>query len=164
MSHHEAEIGIHSADEGFDRDEVKAGRIGIFAAAMIVVLLAILVWAQAYYEHSREQELYEKVYAPVGEDLLNLHAKEDSQLHSYGYINKDKGQVRLPIERAMDLMQKEYADGGKVYYSTQPGPVKPPEPAGVAPAPGTPAMPGAPAPGTQGAPAPSKPNAVGKAN
>jgi hypothetical protein len=43
-----------------------------------------------------------QVNAP--EDLRKMRAQEDSTLESYGWINKQDGIVRIPIDRAMDLL------------------------------------------------------------
>ncbi len=150
MSHDADFIALPKDGAGFDREEPSATTIGLLALASVLALVLVFVVVQIYYQHSRDQQIEEKVLLPVSEDLLDLRAREDSSLHSYGYINKEKGEIRVPIERAMDLITKEYAEG-KVRYSTKPTPVKPPEPVG------------GPAPGTTGAPAPSTPNAVGKA-
>jgi hypothetical protein len=46
-----------------------------------------------------------QVSAPV--DLLAFRAREDAELHSYGWINRTSGVVRIPIERAMELVLSE---------------------------------------------------------
>ena len=71
----------------------------------------------------REQQIYVKELEPVAEDLRNLRAKEDGQLHSYQYIDRARGTVRIPIERAMELLEEEYAEG-RLSYPTKPAPVK----------------------------------------
>ncbi len=38
-----------------------------------------------------------------GQDLLELHAKEQAALTNYRWINKDQGVVGLPIARAIEL-------------------------------------------------------------
>jgi hypothetical protein len=40
-------------------------------------------------------------------DLLQLQAREEAILTSYGWINQDAGIVRIPIDRAMALMAEE---------------------------------------------------------
>lgn len=40
-------------------------------------------------------------------DLLELQAREEALLTSYGWINQDAGIVRIPIDRAMALMAEE---------------------------------------------------------
>jgi len=37
-------------------------------------------------------------------DLGAFQAAEEAKLHSYGWIDKSNGVVRIPIERAMDLV------------------------------------------------------------
>jgi len=51
-----------------------------------------------------------------------LHAAEDAQLKSYGWVDRPSGVVRIPIARAMELLLERGVPGGK------------PMPAGTAPA------------------------------
>ena len=37
-------------------------------------------------------------------DLVAFRAREDAELNGYGWINRTSGVVRIPIERAMDLI------------------------------------------------------------
>jgi hypothetical protein len=37
-------------------------------------------------------------------DLAKLRAAEDADLNSYGWVNRDSGTVRIPIDRAMQLL------------------------------------------------------------
>ncbi len=37
-------------------------------------------------------------------DLEQLQTAEEGQLHSYGWVDKPAGVIRIPIERAMDLV------------------------------------------------------------
>ncbi len=41
------------------------------------------------------------------QDLQAFRARESAELESYGWINRTSGIVRIPIERAMDLVLKE---------------------------------------------------------
>lgn len=40
--------------------------------------------------------------------LLELRARQDQQLGSYGWVDEKAGTVRLPIDRAMDLVVSQY--------------------------------------------------------
>lgn len=40
-------------------------------------------------------------------DLKQFRAGEDEVLHSYGWVDAAKGVVRIPVERAMELVAKE---------------------------------------------------------
>lgn len=42
-----------------------------------------------------------------GEDLKRLRAAEDALLNSYGWIDRDKGLVHIPIGRAIDILAQK---------------------------------------------------------
>lgn len=123
---------IHTADEGYDRGEPKSGLIALIGGAIVAVVVVVIFAVQFYYERVKEQQLYEKVMAPIAGDLVDLRTLEDRLLHSYGYVDREAGKVRIPIERAMELLAQEAADN-RLPYSTRPTPVKPPEPPPGAP-------------------------------
>ena len=37
-------------------------------------------------------------------DLAAMHAREDSVMYSYGWVDRENGIVRIPIYRAMDIL------------------------------------------------------------
>lgn len=118
--------GVAVPQEGFDREEPNAGAIALLGVGVIVVLVAVVIGLQLYYDTLKEEQVYVKVLAPESEDLRNLRAREDTELHSYGYIDREQGTVRLTIDRAMELLVAEAA-AGKLPYPTSPYPVKPEE-------------------------------------
>jgi hypothetical protein len=40
--------------------------------------------------------------------LQELRAKQDAQLHAYGWVDQKNGIVQLPIDRAMELVAQHY--------------------------------------------------------
>jgi hypothetical protein len=48
---------------------------------------------------------------PLG-DLERLRASEDAVLQEYGWVDRQKGVVRVPIEQAMRLLVERGGDGG----------------------------------------------------
>ena len=40
-------------------------------------------------------------------DLARFHAREEEELTTYGWIDKQNGVVRIPIERAMEIVARE---------------------------------------------------------
>lgn len=118
---------------GFDLSEPRTRFIAVFGLGTLLALVAIIFGLQAFVDHVKQQQIFERVLEPVSEDLRALHAREDTQLNSYGYIDRAKGTVRLPVTRAMELLSQEFAQG-RLPYSTKPVPVKstlapPPAPA-----------------------------------
>ena len=95
------------SSEGFERTEPRAGMIALVGGAVMVMLVLVIGGVQAYYDHVRDQQIFVKQLEPVSEDLKALRAREAAQLHSYQYVDRAKGAVRIPIERAMELLVKE---------------------------------------------------------
>jgi hypothetical protein len=117
---------------GFEKSEPKTRFIALFMAGTLVVLVGIITGLQWYVDEARQEEIFVKVLQPVSEDLQTLHSREDAELHSYRYTDRTSGAVRIPIERAMELMAAEYAKG-KLSYPAKPVPVKQPAPVSATP-------------------------------
>lgn len=45
------------------------------------------------------------------EILQELRQRETAELNSYGWVNQEEGVIRLPVERAMDLVLEEINGG-----------------------------------------------------
>ena len=111
------------AGQGFDRSEPNVRFIAIFGAGTLVLLVVAVVALQYYYDRVLEEQVFVKVQEPVAQNLVDLRAREDEELHSYRYLDREKGAVRLPIERAMELLASESAQG-KLKYPQRPSTVE----------------------------------------
>ena len=106
----------------------------------VVVLIGLIIGVYVYYVLSLEYVEENQVLRVYSEELRAIHAREEEQLNHYGYIDKEKGIVRIPIDRAKELLVKEVAEG-KVPYNTKTYPLRPEQPQDAAPAaPGAPAL------------------------
>ena len=92
---------------GFETSEPRTGAIALVGAGIVILLALIIVGVEGYYDRARDQQIFVKQLQPLSEDLKALHAREDTDLNSYRYLDRSKGTVRLPINRAMDLMIEE---------------------------------------------------------
>jgi hypothetical protein len=92
---------------GFETTDPRSGAIALVGAGIVILLVLIIVGVEAYYDRVRDQQIFVKQLQPVSEDLKALRAREDTDLNSYRYIDRAKGSVRLPINRAMDLLVEE---------------------------------------------------------
>ncbi|HXN47380.1 MAG TPA: hypothetical protein VN893_12115 [Bryobacteraceae bacterium] len=92
---------------GFETTEPRSGAIALVGAGIVILLVLVIVGVEAYYDRVRDQQIFVKQLQPVSEDLKALRAREDTDLNSYRYIDRAKGSVRLPINRAMDLLVEE---------------------------------------------------------
>lgn len=96
-------------DVDFERSDM---RIGIIAALAVVVLLYICltpfvltrIYRTALGDANRQLTI--KPPAPNLQldppaDLATLNAREDTQLESYGWVDRDKGIAHIPLAQAM---------------------------------------------------------------
>jgi hypothetical protein len=91
----------------YDHQEPKGSLLFILFGVSVALVLFIAIGVQFYYDRFREQQVFDSVLAPPNNQLTDLRAKEDQELHSYGYADKAVGKVRMPIERAMELVAQE---------------------------------------------------------
>lgn len=113
-------------DTDYDRSDPRALLIAGLGIASIIGLVLTILGVQAYFDHVREETAYQTVYAPVAQDLRDLHAKEAEELNTYKYLDRNKGTVQIPIGRAMQLLAEEAANH-KLTYFQKPTPIKPVE-------------------------------------
>jgi hypothetical protein len=119
MAHEEQQVNPEVQHEHSD---VNISAILGFGGALIVVAVVIhlLIYVLFGYFNSREQ-LQTAVEYPLAaaqgrreppeprlqtaprQDLADLRAKEDDMLTSYGWVDKNAGVVRIPIDAAMKL-------------------------------------------------------------
>lgn len=131
----------------FDRSDPRTLLIAGLGIASVIGLIVIILGVQAYFDHITEVATYQKVLAPVSDDLMNLRSQEAEELNTYKYIDRNKGVVQIPISRAMELLAHEAAEN-KLSYFQKPTPVK---------AANAPAAAGAPSPGGAAQPAAAGP-------
>src|SRR5215469_4431938 len=140
MSEYEHPIEHHSPEEGFDRTDPKTGAIWAFAIGSIIILVVVIGALQQYFEKIWNQAVYEKVLTAPSEVLKSVRGRDDWDLTHYMYLNKQSGQVRIPLDKAQELFLKEIA-AGKPFYPGKATVPKKEEPDATAAAPS-----GAPAP------------------
>ena len=104
------------------RDANPRGVLGfLIALSMVLVFTAIVCWGMfKYYSASRASFTSASPFSdvrqlPAGpqlqvnprQDLLKFREQQERSLESYSWENKEDGTVRVPIERAMDMLLKQ---------------------------------------------------------
>ncbi len=121
-----------NAELGYDRSEPLTIPILLNIVGIVVILAVVIAGVTFYFNAYRNRIIVETQLTPVSQDLLDLRAKEDQLLNSYGIADKAAGTVRVPVSRAMELVIAD-AKAGTPKYPTAPYAVKKVE-AAVAPA------------------------------
>src|SRR5262249_46053446 len=109
-------------ERGYELRDVSVGTLAAFGGLLTLILVTVLgashdlafdlaKWAG----HSPSAKVSPAFHPPVPmlevhpeRDLTTFRQREDTQLHSYGWIDRAAGTVHIPIERAIDQMA---ADG-----------------------------------------------------
>lgn len=128
--------------EGFDRAEPSAKAIAAFAIGSLLLLVLTIGAIQQYFDHIWNEAVYEKILAPPSELLHEVRGRDDWNLTHYMYLDKASGQVRIPVDRAMELVLQDAA-AGKTFYPAKATAPKKEEPAAAVPAVGAPGTPAA---------------------
>ncbi|HXK04112.1 MAG TPA: hypothetical protein VMS37_17035 [Verrucomicrobiae bacterium] len=114
------ETKLHSPYEGpgHETSDINVWAVGKFAIALVVVTAVslVLLFGLMKYFQSRETTEVVKTVDPAQvfpqpqlqktpiPDLRQFHAEEDKILDSYGWVDQPKGIVRIPIDRAIDVL------------------------------------------------------------
>lgn len=89
----------------YDDPNVAASAVvGIISAILLFVIIVVL---QAFFYRAERSELEKKVYSQPYQMLQQLDADQLELLNSYSWVSEAEGVVRIPIERAMDVIAAE---------------------------------------------------------
>ena len=124
--HHREEFDLPEHSHTYEPSDSNAKTIFIFGVASIFVLLLTIGGVQLYFDWFKEAQVEREVLTPPSSELKSLRAREERQLDGYGYVDKTKGMIRLPIDRSMEVLVKEAAEN-KLGYPTNAYAVKTPE-------------------------------------
>ena len=115
------DLAARSAESGHEVSDISPLRValtGLVLAAVIVMTL-LVAYGLFYFFHGSENRARPAPsplsYAPEpvpeprlevapGEELKALRADEDAALKTYGWVDQEKGVVRIPIDRAIDIL------------------------------------------------------------
>jgi hypothetical protein len=105
---------------GFEQTDVDVFAVGKFAVALVLVTLMAMALLFGVFNFYKSREGGEAVYVdptkvfpqpqlqktPIP-DLKAVRAAEEQVLTTYGWVDQQKGVVRIPIAQAMDLVVKK---------------------------------------------------------
>jgi hypothetical protein len=109
---------------GYELSDLKAKNIALFAAALAITIALVLLVSYWLFEFAAVQQAEKQpppsplastreptpeprlqVHAP--KELQEMRAAEDALLKNYGWIDQKAGIVRIPVDRAIELLAKK---------------------------------------------------------
>ena len=117
----EHNVATQSTEVGHEANDINPGRVALVALALAATIAVVLVTAYAIFQYfhvdqartqtapsplsyTREPTPEPRLEVKPGEDLKTVRAQEDAILKSYGWVDPDKGIVRIPIDRAIEIV------------------------------------------------------------
>jgi hypothetical protein len=76
----------------------------------VLILVVILIWLRSWFFAGRNEAVQKLVLSVENPVLLELVEHEEIRLTTYGWVDKEKGVVRIPIDRAMTLLVEEVGE------------------------------------------------------
>jgi hypothetical protein len=107
MHEHPETAGGGATDDPKSSMTLIVGVIG----ALIVFLICVLL--QTLYVSTSQAELQRKVYSAQPEELRLLRVEQTEQLSGYRWVDERSGVAAVPIERAIELVVDDYAEGDR---------------------------------------------------
>ncbi len=123
-SEHDEEALRHSEEQGYEVRDARFGSVLIIGYGAIVLIIiggfvgSVIVYKQMNWilrrpPASPQFQVQQEILPPVPRlevhppaDLNEFREAEEKHLNSYGWVDKNKGIVRIPVQRAMQLLSQ----------------------------------------------------------
>ena len=91
------------------QDELRASPIVIVGVVSAILLFILVVGVSGLFLQWQKQEASEKSSPLMPEELRRLKSQQMGGINSWRWISEKDGVVRIPIDRAMELVVEEEA-------------------------------------------------------
>jgi len=116
-SEHAPPAQTHSGPSpGYETKDARAIPLLTFGVGLIVALVVVELLMLGFYRlfmSERPKPIQERAETNIYEQLRDLRRTEDAALSSYGWVDRQTGVVRIPIDRAIDLVAEKGIPFGK---------------------------------------------------
>jgi hypothetical protein len=106
---------------GHELSDLKPRDIALFGAALAVAIIVVMALSHLIFKyaavryanqqvppsplaHTREPTAEPRLQLTPAKDLREMRVAEDAALDSYGWIDQKSGIVRIPVQRAIELL------------------------------------------------------------
>jgi hypothetical protein len=97
------------SNETRPQDELKASPIVMVGVVSAIIIFVIVVGISAVFLIEQKNQVAEKTSPLMPEELRRLKSQQIGEINAYRWISEKDGTVRIPIDRAMELVVTEEA-------------------------------------------------------
>jgi len=94
----------------FEEENLSVGPLFMIVGVGTLFVIAV-IFALTGLQKTMQQSLEEEWAGATVPDVEANSAEQAARLQTYGMIDQDKGQVRIPVDQAMKLVLKERGEG-----------------------------------------------------
>jgi hypothetical protein len=116
--------GHEHSGHGHEKSDAHPGSIAGFEVALLVLaIVSMAAMGGLFYYFTNREAVADTSRSPLAaegalppapnlqvspaSDLEQLHADENMRLNTYGWVDKEQGVIRIPIEKAMEIVAKQ---------------------------------------------------------
>jgi hypothetical protein len=118
-------MGVNETQKrrGYEKRDISVGAVALFAVSLTVALIVVHYLALGTFHHLARQSSAYPTPSPLATtretftgprllvnqklDMETFRASEDTLLNNYGWVDRNRGVVRIPIDRAIDLLAQQ---------------------------------------------------------
>jgi hypothetical protein len=94
---------------GENRTDPRAYTLTIVGLVSVILTIVSIIGLEALYFSVFNAETENKVYAVESANLSAIRSQQLETIHSYRWVDREKGVVAIPISQAAELVVKERA-------------------------------------------------------
>lgn len=94
-----------------EREEVNTFMIAMIGLISAILLFVFIVALETAYYNYKEKEQAKRDSIERYQDAAQLRAGQEARLNIYQWVDREKGVIAIPIDRAMALVVRELAAG-----------------------------------------------------
>jgi hypothetical protein len=93
-----------------EKANTRNGVIFGFVGGTFLILILSVVWLRSYFFVRVHREIHTRVLSVDNPERVALDELEEEILTTYGWVDEEKNVVRIPIDRAIELVAEEAGD------------------------------------------------------
>lgn len=98
----------HHGTTPAENDDVNVRAIALWFFAIVAFIVVAFTFAHEYFGIQIRKQISDKVLSAGSPQLRELQAKEQASLSKYQWVDKKAGVVRVPVERAQELVLRDW--------------------------------------------------------